>query len=104
MTVTLPALEWPSELLAVGPEQDRSILLRAPVVIGAAKFVLTAVRVDPIELSPDYRSDIKPHIYDDYQLPQLLDMVYELMNFTEPSPLQLEAGPYIVWITPSDHF
>ena len=92
-TVTLPALEWPSDLLPVGPEQDRSILLRAPVVIGAAPFVLTAVRVEPIELAPDYRSDLKPHIYDDYQLPQLLDMVFELMNFTEPSTLQLEAGP-----------
>ena len=103
MTVRLPAPEWPSELLAVGPEQDRSILLQAPVVIGAAKFVLTAVRVDPIELCPDYRSDIKPHLYDDYQLPQLLDMVFELMDFIEPSPVQLEAGSYIVWMTPGNH-
>ena len=54
------------QLLSVVPEQDRSILLRAPVAIGATKFVLTAVRVDRIELSPDYRSDIKRHIYDEY--------------------------------------
>jgi hypothetical protein len=101
MTVPLPIQEWPSELLSVGPEQDRSIMLRGPVVIGSAKFMLTAVRVDPIGLGPDYRSEIQQHVYDDYELTAMLDMVLELIDLGEPSILQLKTGRYVMWMLPS---
>jgi hypothetical protein len=102
MTVPLPTHEWPSELLEIGPEQDRSIMLRAPVVIGSARFMLTAVRVDPIRLGPDYRSDIPHHVYDDYELGPMLELVLELLDLTEPSILQLETGRYVIWMIPSE--
>lgn len=31
------------------------------------------------------------------------DMVFELMDFSEPSPLPLETGRYFVWMTPGYH-
>lgn len=101
MTVPLPMHEWPSELLEIGPEQDRSIILRAPVVIGSAKFMLTAVRVDPIGLGPDYRAEIPHAVYDDYELTSLLEVVLELLDLSEPSILQLGSGRYVMWMTPS---
>lgn len=101
MTVALPIHEWPSELLQIGPEQDRSIMLRAPVVIGSARFMLTAVRVVPIRLGPDYRSDIPHHVYDDHELTPMLELILELLDLSEPSILQLETGRFVMWMTPS---
>ena len=101
MTVPLPIHEWPSELLEIGPEQDRSIMLRAPVVIGSAKYMLTAVRIDPVRFGPDYRSEVQQHVYDDYELAQMLELVLELLDLSEPSVLQLETGRYIMWMIPS---
>ena len=102
MTVPLPIHEWPSELLEIGPEQDRSIILRAPVLIGSAKFMLTAMRVDPIALGPDYRAEIPHSVYDDYELTPMLEAVLELLDLSEPSILQLETGRYVMWMLPSE--
>jgi hypothetical protein len=101
MTVQCPFPEWPSALLEAGPPEDRSILLRGHVMIGPGRFMLTAVRVDPIRLGPDYRPDQALSIYGNHELSGLLDMVSELIGFAAPTTLQLGSGRYVLWMLPS---
>jgi hypothetical protein len=69
MTMMLPAVEWPAALRGEGPVEDRRILLRGEMMIAPARFVLTAVRVDPIRLAPDNRDDLGLAVYTGYDLP-----------------------------------
>jgi hypothetical protein len=88
-------------LLEDGPSEDRSILLRGHVTIGSARFMLTAMRVDPVRFGPDFRADKDLSIYADYQLPTLLDIVSELIDAAEPSTLHLASGQYVMWMLPA---
>jgi hypothetical protein len=62
--------------------------------------MLSAVRVDPIRLGPDFRPDHDLRVYSDYGLSSLLDMISELVDFAEPATLQLETGRYVLWMLP----
>lgn len=102
MTVSCPAVQWPTGLLEVGPPEDRSILLLGEVAIASARFRLTAIRVDPISFGPDFRSDQNLGIYDDIGLSPLLDVISELVDISDQSVLQLKTGWYVMWMLPSD--
>ena len=87
MTVECPLPEWPRDLLNAGPPEDRAILLRGEVTIGATRFVVTAVRVDSIELAPDFRPDVPIDVYREYGLSALIDIVSEMTEINDPSTL-----------------
>jgi hypothetical protein len=101
MTVACPVPEWPRDLMNAGPSEDRSILLRGEATIGAARFVVTAVRVDPIQFGPDFRPDVHVDVYREYHLPTLLDVLSELMDIDNAATLQLETGSYLIWMLPA---
>lgn len=98
--VPCTAPQWPAGLLERGPPEDPSILLRGEAAIAGTRFVLTAVRVNPIWFGPDYRDDLDADVYAPYELPTLLDMVAELMSVSEASTVQLETGSYVLWMMP----
>jgi hypothetical protein len=102
MTVAFPLPEWPHDLLNEGPPEDRSILLRGEATIGATRFVVTALRVDPIRLGPDYRPDVAVGAYRDYHLSTIIDIVSELVGIDDASTVQLEGGQYLLWMLPSE--
>jgi hypothetical protein len=101
MTVECPVPQWPTALLEQGPPEGSSILLRGQVAIGKARFMVTAIRVDPIRFGPDFRADRNLAIYAEHQLPTLLDMVAELVGVADPSTLRLATGQYVVWMLPA---
>jgi hypothetical protein len=101
MTVACPAPEWPGSLATAGPPEDPTILLRGQVAIGATRFALTAMRVDPIRYGPDFRDDLDRSVYAEFQLAPLLDLVSELVGVAEPSTLRLGTGEYLVWMVPT---
>jgi hypothetical protein len=101
MTVPCPMPEWPSGLLEVGPPEIVPFCLRGEVAIGPATFRLTAVRIDPIRFGPDFRSDQDLHIYSEYDLLQMLDVISAIVDVSEQSVLQLRTGRYILWMLPS---
>lgn len=101
MTVECPVPQWPTALLEEGPPADASILLRGQVAIGQARFMVTAVRVDPIRFGPDFRADQNLSIYADHRLSALLDIIAELGGLAEPSTLRLATGQYVVWMLPT---
>jgi hypothetical protein len=101
MTVALPPPEWPRDLLSDGPPEDRSILLHGEAMIGRTRFVVTAVRVDPIQFGPDFRQDVHFSVYRDYHLSTLIDMMSELVDFDDPSTIRLETGDYLLWMVPA---
>jgi hypothetical protein len=100
MTVACPSPEWPSGLLEQGPPQDPSILLRGEATIGSARFVVTAVRVNPIRYGPDFRPDQSTSIYANCNLSALLDSLSDLIEVSEASTLRLETGNYVIWMLP----
>jgi hypothetical protein len=102
MTVLCPIPQWPAGLLEVGPPEDRSILLRGEVAIDSARFILMAVRVDPIGLGLDVRSDQSLSIYADYELSQQLDVISDLVDSSSQSTLRLATGLYIMWMIPGN--
>jgi hypothetical protein len=101
MTIPLPTPEWPASLLEEGPPEDPTILLRGQLTIGPARFMLMAVRVDPVRFGPDFRADQDLAIYADYQLPAMLDIVSELVSVSEPSTLRLGRDQYVMWMLPA---
>ena len=100
MTIPCQTPQWPTGLLEVGPPEDGSILLQGEVTIGSAQFSLTAMRVDPISLAPDFRSDRSLTIYANYGLSQLLDVISDLVEISDQSIIQLKTGRYIMWMLP----
>jgi hypothetical protein len=101
MTVSFPLPEWPRDLLREGPPEDRSILLRGEAMIGGARFVVTAVRVNPIRRGPDFRQDLHVGVYREYNLSTLIDVMSELADFDDPSTVRLESGSYLLWMVPA---
>src|SRR5579863_7128105 len=103
MPVAFPLPEWPSELLSDGPPEDRSILLRGEARIGTALFVVTAVRMSPIQFGPDFRQDLNFNVYRDYPLSTLIDIMSELVDISNSSTVRLETGSYLMWMLPSEN-
>ena len=100
MTIACPRPEWPTGLLEEGPPQDPSILLRGEADIGGAKFVVTAVRVDPIRFGPDFRLNQSSSVYDGYDLSGLLDSLWNLVEVAEAPTVRLASGSYVLWMLP----
>ena len=103
MTVALPPPGWPRELLSEGPLADRSSLLRSEVIIGTTRFAVSATRVDPLRLGPDFRQDLHPSVYQEYNLSTLIDRMSELVDADRSSSTRLAAGSYLLWMVPADH-
>jgi hypothetical protein len=100
MTVACPAPAWPAALRKAGPPEDGTILLRGQAMIGDARFVVTAVRVNPVRYGPDFRADRDLAIYAGYELSELLDMIAELVGVAEASTVELPSGQYVMWMLP----
>ena len=100
MAVALPVPEWPRELLAAGPPEDPSILLRGEAVVAGTKFVVSAVRIDPIRFGADYLPDLNTNVYAEYALSAWLDAISELTAVSEMTTIPLGTGRYIMWMLP----
>lgn len=100
MTVAIPELQWPANLLEEGPPEDPSILLRGEAAIGGTRFSVTAVRMDPIRFGPDFRADQDSAVYTKFQLRSLIDTFADLVEASEVPTLQLRSGRYFLWMLP----
>jgi len=98
MTIAFPQPQWPAGLFEEGPSQDPSILLRGEAEIGGARFVVTAVRVNPIRFGPDFRPNQSRSVYAEYNLQGLLDPLWDLVEVSEASMLRLANGSYVLWM------
>ncbi|HVC16227.1 MAG TPA: hypothetical protein VNE18_02895 [Rhodanobacter sp.] len=101
MTIPCPAPQWPSGLLEVGPEQDRSILLRSVAEIGDAAYAVIAIRMDRIRMEPDLRGDVPGHVYNNYQLHDMLDALLLYSEVSERSLVHLPTGAYVMLMIPA---
>lgn len=101
MTIPCPTPQWPLGLLEVGPEQDRSILLRSDADIAGAAYAVMAIRINPIRMAVDVRADLPASIYSSYQLQRLLDDLSEHTEISEQSLVRLTSGAYVILMVPA---
>lgn len=101
MTIPCPTPQWPSGLLEVGPEQDRSILLRSMADIAGALYAVVAIRIDPIRMAADLRSDVPAHMYSSYRVQEILDELPLYTEITDRSLVSLSTGSYVMLMIPA---
>jgi hypothetical protein len=104
MTIACPTPQWPSGLLEVGPEQDRSVLLRSVATIAGAAYAVIAIRVDPISMSADLRCDLPWHAYNGYRLQEMLDEISVFAEITDRALVHLAGVPYVMLMMPAEEF
>lgn len=101
MTIACPTLQWPSGLLEAGPEHDRTILLRSVAEIAGASYSVIAIRIDPIRMAADLRSDVPAHTYSSHQVQNMLDDLLEYTEITDQSLVRLSTGSYVLVMIPA---
>ncbi|PPQ28679.1 hypothetical protein [Rhodopila globiformis] len=100
MPVNLPAPQWPAALVEQGPPEDPAILLGGAAVIGQAPHRILAMRINPRTLSVDYRPDVDPDAYGDYQLEEMLDELTFMDDIDKSVLVPMGGGAYVLWMMP----
>jgi hypothetical protein len=100
MAIKLPEPGWPAEMLEAGPPEDPTILLAAPVDIGATMHRLLAIRIDPDTLMVDFRESVGEDIYEPYDLDLMLDDLEFFDDIDAAGLVTLASGSYVIWMVP----
>jgi len=87
-------------LLAVGPKDDPTILLRSIADIEGAAYVVMAIRIDPIRLCADLRDDLARRIYADCPVEEMLDDFGSYTEITDRALVHLSTGAYVIVMMP----
>jgi hypothetical protein len=113
MQVEFPSCQWPAVLDKRGPLEDPSILFTGAARIGDIALQVIAIRVKPaLRWTPDYKASIPEDRYQVSNLDSAMETFLEefeyivsdfeeLLGEFRPSILDLETGPYMVWVVPS---
>jgi hypothetical protein len=100
MTIKCPNPQWPTGLLAVGPKDDPTILLRSIADIDGAPYLVMAIRIDPIRLCADLRTDLPRRTYADCPVAEMLDDLGSYTEITNRSLVHLSTGAYVIVMMP----
>lgn len=101
MTIPFPTPQFPAALLEVGPQEDRTILLRGIAEIAGSFYDVVAIRIDPITMGADFRDDLSRSVYANHRVQDLLEDVGEHTEITDASLLHLSSGRYVLIMLPS---
>lgn len=109
MAVQCPPLAWPSVLEESGPDEDPSILLTGTARIGATPVAVVAIRINSkFRGAPDYKDTLPAAVYETgaletilEELEYLTEEVSVLTGSAERSVVELDGGPYVMWVLPA---
>jgi hypothetical protein len=104
MTIPCPPCTWPTTLAECGPEEDPAILLVGSAEIGESSTCVMAIRISGTQDRSDEThamSTLEPAL--DAFLKSADGLAARLGNVLgvrAPSIIQLESGPYFLWMLP----
>lgn len=113
MTIQLPPCEWPAGLEERGPPEDPSILLTGTARLAGNEMQVVAIRIDRSRrCAPGYRPEAPDGCYRANGLNVVLEVALEeidyiagefgeLLGKDEPSVIEFENGPYLLWMMPA---
>ncbi|HEX4368387.1 MAG TPA: hypothetical protein VH023_16230 [Rhodopila sp.] len=101
MTIPFPTPQWPSVLLEVGPEADRAILLRGTAEIAGALYDVIAIRMDPISMTADFRTDLPRQAYAGSAVQDILEDLAGHVEMTDAALVHLPPGGYVMLMIPA---
>ena len=101
MTIPFPTPQFPSVLLEVGPLADRAILLRGTAEIAGASYEIVAIRMDPISMTVDFRTDLPRQTYAGCAVQDILEDLAGHTEMTDAALVHLSAGDYVILMIPA---
>ena len=100
MQIPAPAITWPTELVASGPDEDSTILLVGEAKIAGVTFKITALRMRDGMRTPDYLDELSETEYE-FEWGGMVEDVEDLVNSMEPQLVTISGAQYLLWIVPS---
>lgn len=99
MAVSVPSIDWPSELQELGPEEDPDIVLVGAAHIGRVRFDVVALRMRKGLRLPDFLADLPEQVYD-ATICEMLDEIEYLADSIHPARLDMDGAEYLLWMVP----
>jgi hypothetical protein len=113
MSIRSPVFQWPAILDERGPSDDPSALLTGTARFAGRDMQVVGIRVDLSRYcTSDYRAGIIESCYQSDGLKTVLGTILEELDYIaselsdllgkeELSIVELESGPYLIWMMPA---